>query len=99
MPEQEQRNRQERGAGRGGSKFGGVQKQNAFVTSWNDLLLPELYIARSLPIGSFSFLWQMSVLTDFGVSLLKFAKNVFLLLSFSLSSLFSFLCLFIVTIK
>lgn len=55
MPEREQGNRQERVAGGRGSEFGGVQKENAFVTSWNDLLLPELYIARSLPISILSF--------------------------------------------
>lgn len=32
----------------------GVQKQNVFGTSWNNLLLPELGTAGSLPVSSFS---------------------------------------------
>lgn len=60
---------------RRGEQFGGVQKQNAFVTSWNGLLLPGLYIACSLQITSFSFCgrfqcWQI-------LKSLKFAKNAF----------------------
>lgn len=60
---------------RRGEQFGGVQKQNAFVTSWNGLLLPGLYIACSLQITGFSFYgrfqcWQI-------LKSLKFAKNGF----------------------